>query len=108
MSAPPARRRRRDEEGGDDDKSGVDQQATEAAQLQSEDQPVSGAQGEGQTDPPAAGAEPPPQSAEVQPLPEQFSQRKKQRRSAQEACHLDKLATVELQLCLQFLDRRAN
>ena len=44
------------------------------------------------------------QSADVQPLPEQFRQRKKLRRSARLACHLDKLAKVELQLVMQFLD----
>ena len=44
----------------------------------------------------------------MQPLPEQFSQRKKWRRSARLACHLDKLAVGELQLCLQFLDSKGK
>ena len=57
-----------------------------------------------QADPSATDQPPQPQSAGVQPLPEQFCQRKQLRRSARLACYLDKLAVVELQLVLQFLD----
>jgi len=39
----------------------------------------------------------------VQPLPEQFRP-KMARLSARQNCHLDRLAVVELQLCLQYLD----
>jgi hypothetical protein len=45
-------------------------------------------------------------SAGVQPLPEQM--RKKQRRSPRFSSPLDRLATVELQLCLQFLDAKSK
>jgi hypothetical protein len=44
----------------------------------------------------------------VQPLPEQFSRRQRPRRSARLARHLDRLAVVELQLCLQFLDAKSK
>jgi hypothetical protein len=57
---------------------------------------------------PKATDQPLQHSAGVQPLPEQFSQRKRPRRSARLACHLDKLAVVELQLVLQFLDAKSK
>ena len=53
-------------------------------------------------DPSAVAAQPQPWSAGVQPLPEQM--RKRPRRSPRFSSPLDKLAVVELQLCLQFLD----
>ena len=97
-------RRREEEEEGDAPQTA---EAAHSACQQNNQMTVSTAMSESQSNPSATG-QPPPSSAGVQPLPEQFSRRKKLRRSARLACHLDKLAVVELQLVMQFLDTKSK
>ena len=96
--------RRREEEGD------AAQQAAQGVEAEPNNQPAGATMtaGPSPADLSAAAAPLQPPSLSVQPLPEQFSQRKRPRRSARLACHLDKLAVVELQLFLQFLDTKSK
>jgi len=100
MSSPPARRHKC----GEGEDATHDQQATEAAQIQSANHAMGDARGEIEADSSAADAQPPSPSAGVQPLPEQF----KHVQGPLSGRSLHSLATVELQLCLQFLDSKSK